>query len=210
MLDARDLWVCFRTIRNKSAQEKRLGSCCSETREMQGMCKRLARGLDPDRSLRKGMTQAGWLAALCLLCSPPRRLCIYCNTPHPRTPAEGKVLWIQVTSSIEETNHAYSLASNQQDPHFFHRLPGRRLGILDATPRLTGPGTAGTECDKCEALRPWPLFSPSHQPCIFEHFAPLPLEGLRAIVHDVELWTNEVAPGTGTLPSPLCLCNEQF
>lgn len=48
------------TIKNKSTQEKRPCSSCSETEETQGMCEHLAEALDLDRGLRKGMARTGW------------------------------------------------------------------------------------------------------------------------------------------------------
>lgn len=48
------------TIKNKSTQEKRPCSSCSETEETQGMCEHLAEALDLDRGLRKGEAPTGW------------------------------------------------------------------------------------------------------------------------------------------------------
>lgn len=49
------------TIKNKSTQEKRPCSSCSETEETRGMCEHLAEALDLDRGLRKGAAPTGWL-----------------------------------------------------------------------------------------------------------------------------------------------------
>lgn len=49
------------TMKNKSTQEKRPCSSCSETGEMRGMCEHLAEALDLDRGPEKGR-DTDWIA----------------------------------------------------------------------------------------------------------------------------------------------------
>lgn len=124
------------TIKNKSTQEKRPCSSCSETGEMKGMCEHLAKALDLDRGLRKGVTLTGLQGreaggSLSLLCSPPSNPQAAMWRPTSSLLAASFCAsWSLVP--LGELYCSHSLALNQQDvPILSLWPPGRSCPLLE-------------------------------------------------------------------------------